>query len=304
MDTMAFLTIFTAPKPFTNPHINVIQRNAVQAWTRLKDVEIILIGDEPGIPEAAREFGVKNVPIVARDENGIPTVKSVMEIGHTHSDSPLLCYANADMILMSDLTRAARQVSEQARDFLLVGQRWDLALTEGLDFSGDWESRLRLDVAQHGKFYSPWGIDYFVFPRSLYTEVPDFTIGRPAWDNWMVYHARHTFGLAIDATRDVLAVHQKHDYSHLPGNKPPYGSEVAKSNLAKAGGRKCVFNILDTNRELVGGRIRWPELRLVRILRRIERWFINNEGKGIGWELSLRLQQMQRPLAVKPRRQS
>ena len=299
---MAFLTIFTAPKPFTNPHINVIQRNAIQSWMRLEDVDVVLIGDEPGIPEVAKGFSVKNVPQVDRDEKGIPIVKSVMEIGHVHSDSPLLCYANADMILMSDVLRAARQVSEQTRDFLLVGQRWDLDQTEPLDFSGDWESRLRLDVAKRGKFYSPWGIDYFVFPRHLYTDVPDFTIGRPAWDNWMVYHARTTFGMAIDASRDVLVVHQNHDYSHLPGNKPPYGSDVAKSNLAKAGGRKRVYNILDTNRELVGGRIRRPEVRVVRWLRRLERMLINNEGKGWGWELSLRLQQMQRPLAAKPRR--
>ena len=62
-----------------------------------------------------------------------------MEIGHAYSDSPLLCYANADMILMSDLLQAARQVSEQAKDFLLVGQRWNLDLTEPFDFSGDWE---------------------------------------------------------------------------------------------------------------------------------------------------------------------
>jgi hypothetical protein len=299
---MASLTIFTAPKPFTNPHINVIQHNAIQSWTRLEDVDVILIGDEPGIPEAAQEFGVKNVPQVERDEKGIPLVSAVMAIGHKYSNSPVLCYANADMILMSDLVRAARQVSEQARDFLLVGQRWDLDQTEPLDFSGDWESRLRLDVAKRGKFYSPWGIDYFVFPRHLYTDVPDFTIGRPAWDNWMVYHACTTFGMAIDASRDVLVVHQNHDYSHLPGNKPPYGSDVAKSNLAKAGGRKRVYNILDTNRELVGGRIRRPEVRVVRWLRRLERMLINNEGKGWGWELSLRLQQMQRPLAAKPRR--
>ena len=298
---MAFLTIFTAPKPFTNPHINIIQRNAIQSWTRLEDVDVILIGDEPGIPEAARELGVKNVPTVERDEKGIPLVSAVMEIGHAHSDSPLLCYANADMILMSDLLRAARQVSQQVKDFLLVGQRWDLDLTEPFDFNGDWESRLRLDVEKRGKFYSPWGIDFFVFPRHLYTEVPNFTIGRPAWDNWMVYHAGTTFGMAIDATLDVLVVHQNHDYSHLPGNKPPYGSEVAKSNLAKAGGRKRVYNILDTDHELAGGRIRRPQVRLARILRRLERFFINKEGKGWGWELSLRLQQMQRPLAVKPR---
>jgi hypothetical protein len=298
---MAFLTIFTAPKPFTNPHINIIQRNVLAAWTRLADVEVNLIGDEPGIPEAAQEFGVKNIPEVKRDEQGVPLVSSVMGIGHSVSDGPILCYANADMILMSDLVRAARQVSEQARDFLLIGQRWNLDLKELFDFSGDWESRLRGEVSRNGVLFSPWGIDYFVFPRHLYTEVPDFTIGRVAWDNWMVYHARVTFGMAIDASQDVLAVHQNHDYSHLPGQKL-YGTEIAKANLAKAGGRRCIFNTLDTNRELVRGRLRRPQIRFVRLLRRMERMFINDAGKGWGWELSLKLHQMQRPLAVKPRR--
>ncbi|MCX6038480.1 MAG: hypothetical protein NTW99_11440, partial [Chloroflexi bacterium] len=275
---------------------------ALAAWTRLADVDVILIGDEPGIPETAKEFGVRKVPRVESDEKGIPLVSAVMEIGHAHSDSPLLCYANADMILMSDVVEAARTVSEQVKDFLLVGQRWNLDLPEPFDFSGDWESRLRLDVAQRGEFYSPWGIDYFVFPRNLYKEVPNFTIGRPAWDNWMVCHARTSFGMAIDASRDVVVVHQNHDYGHLPGNRPPYGSEVAKSNLAKAGGRKHVYNILDTNRELVRGRIHRPQIRFVRLLRQMERMLINNEGRGWGWELSLKLQQMQRPLAIKPRR--
>jgi hypothetical protein len=299
---MTFLTIFTAPKPFTNPRINIIQRNALAAWTRLADVEVLLIGDEPGIPETAREFGVKNVPQVMRDDMGIPLVSSVMEIGHTQSDSPLLCFANTDMILMSDLMLATRQVNEQSQDFLMVGQRWDLDLTEKYDFSGDWEERLRGQVAKNGVYHSPWGIDFFIFPRHLYTKVPDFTIGRPAWDNWMVYHARSTWGLAIDITRDVTIIHQNHDYSHLPGNKPPYGSEVAKSNLAKAGGRKHTFNILDTNRELFQGRIVRPEVRLVRILRRLERMFINDKGRGWSWELALRLQRMQKSLAVRPRR--
>jgi hypothetical protein len=268
----------------------------------LPDVDVTLIGNEAGIPETAKEFAVRNVPEVQRDEKGIPLVSSVMEIGHKFSDSPMLCYANADMILMSDLMRAARQVSEQAHDFLVVGQRWDLEQTDPLDFSGDWESRLRLDVAQRGKFYSPWGIDYFVFPRHLYADVPNFTIGRPAWDNWMVYHAHTSFGMAIDASRDVLVVHQNHDYSHLPGNKPPYGSDVAKSNLAKAGGRKRVYNILDTDHELAGGRICRPQIRLVRLLRRLERMLINDEQKGWGWAIALRLQHMQRPLATKPRK--
>ena len=299
---MPFLTIFTAPKPFTNPHINIIQRNAILAWKSLADVEVILIGDEPGIPETSRELGVRNVPKVERDEKGIPTVRSVMEVGHANSDSPLLCYANADMILMSDLLQASHHVADQAGDFLMVGQRWDLDLTEPVDFSTDWESPLRSLVEQRGKFYSPWGIDYFVFPRHLYTDVPNFTIGRPAWDNWMVYHARQTWGLAVDATRSVTVIHQSHDYSHLPGNKPPYGSEVAKSNLAKAGGRRCVYNILDTNRELISGKIRRPKFHLVRLLRKLEWLFITDDLGSIRAQFGFRLSKMQRPLAVIPRK--
>ena len=300
---MPFLTIFTAPKPFTNPHINIIQRNAIQAWKSLGDVEVILIGDEPGIPEAARELGVRNVQKVERDEKGIPTVRSVMEVGHANSNSPILCYANADMILMSDLLRAARQVAAQAKDFLLIGQRWNLDLTEPFNFNADWEKRLRLEVDQRGEFYTPWGIDYFVFPRHLYTDVPNFTIGRPAWDNWMVFHARTTFGLVVDATRVVLAVHQNHDYSHLPGNKPPYGSEVAKSNLAKAGGRKCVYNVLDANRELIHGEIRVPRFYFARLLRRIEHIFITDDLGSLGAQVGFRLQKMQRHFYVIPRKE-
>jgi hypothetical protein len=299
---MSTLTIFTAPKPFTNPHVNVIQRNALQAWTRLEDVSVIMIGNEPGIPEACREFGIKNVPEVARDDKGVPTVKSVMEMGHQYSDSPLLCYANADMILMSDLVRAARQVAAQTADFLMVGQRWDLDLPQPYDFSGDWESRLRGDVEQRGEFYTPWGVDYFVFPRHLYTDVPNFTIGRPAWDNWMIYHARTQFGMAIDATRSVTVVHQIHDYSHLPGNKPPYGSEVAKRNLALAGGRRRCYNVLDTNRELIKGRITQPRPTLARILRRLERVFITDDMGGYRGQIAIRLGRMQVRLAKIPRR--
>jgi hypothetical protein len=59
---------------------------------------------------------------------------------------------------------------------------------------------------------------------------------------------------------------------------------------------------LDTNRELAHGKICRPQFRLVRVLRRLERLFITNQGKGLSWELSIRLQQMQRPLAIRPRR--
>ena len=39
-----FLTIFTAPKPFTNPHIDTIQRNAIRSWVELGEaVQVVLV---------------------------------------------------------------------------------------------------------------------------------------------------------------------------------------------------------------------------------------------------------------------
>jgi hypothetical protein len=299
---MTFMTIFTAPKPFTNPHINIIQRNAIQSWMHLQDVSVLLIGDEPGIAETAREFGIQHVPDVARDDKGVPTVKSVMAQGHAFTQSPLLCYANADMVLMSDLVQAARQVAAQRTEFLMIGQRWDLDLPEPVDFSADWEGHLRGEVVKQGEFYTPWGIDYFVFPRHLYTDVPNFTIGRPAWDNWMVFNASRSWGAAVDATRSVTVIHQTHDYSHLPGNKPPYGSEVAKRNLALAGGRKCVYHVLDTDLELIAGKVRRPRFHPARFFRRLERHFITEDMGGWRGQISIQFGKITRYYGKIPRK--
>src|SRR5215208_5174352 len=63
---MTLITLFSAPKPFTDPHIAMIQRNAIKSWTLLSesDVEVILLGEETGLAEAARELGVKYIPNV------------------------------------------------------------------------------------------------------------------------------------------------------------------------------------------------------------------------------------------------
>ena len=56
---MPLITLFSAPKPFTDPHIAMIQRNAIKSWTLLHDVEVILLGEEAGLDEAARQLGVE-----------------------------------------------------------------------------------------------------------------------------------------------------------------------------------------------------------------------------------------------------
>src|SRR5215211_3122841 len=132
---MSLLTLFSAPKPFTNPHIAMIQRNAIKSWTLLPNVEVILFGNETGLVEAARELGVKHIPGVKCNENGTPLISSMFQLAREHNSSDLLCIINADMILMDDFVEAAHRSRSIRNKFVLLSQRWDLDITQPIEFT-------------------------------------------------------------------------------------------------------------------------------------------------------------------------
>lgn len=209
---MTGLTIFSAPKAFTNPHISTIQRNAIQSWTHLgPQVQVLLVGEEEGLAQAAAEYSVPLIPNVKRNDSGTPLVSSIFQLARQASQSPLLAYVNADVLLLPDFVEAALQVAGQLERFLVIGQRWDLDVRALLDFSAGWEQRLQGDRQQRGRLHLPAGSDYFIFPRALFGEMPEFAIGRAGWDNWMIYHARCQGWPVVDGTPTIKVIHQDHD---------------------------------------------------------------------------------------------
>ena len=295
---MALLTLFSAPKPFTNPHINLIQRNAIQNWLHLPEVEVLLIGQEDGLAETAAEFGVRLLPQVKRNSQGTPLVSSIFQLARQASQSPLLCYVNGDMLFTEDLVHSARAAASNADHFLLVGQRWDIDLTRTLEFHNGWQGDLRTLAHTQGSLHPPQGSDYFIFPRQQFTEMPDFAIGRAGWDNWMIYFARQQNWPVIDGSESVLAVHQNHDYSHLPGGQPHYNLQESQHNTALAGGMNNLYNMLDTNLVLRDGQLRPPPLSLARLVRRAELMLMPPEGRRRGprWWLTRRVRKLRRRL--------
>lgn len=277
---MPFLTVFSAPKPFTDPHINNIQRNAIQSWLHLSpEVETLLVGEEPGLAEVAAEYGVRLLPNVQRNTYGTPLVSSIFELARCAGQSPFLCFVNGDILLLQDLLQAARDIANEiSGPYLLIGQRWDLDVTLPLDFSNGWEARIRTDVRTHGELHRPAGSDYFVFPRDAFIEMPDFAVGRAGWDNWMIYHARRMGWPVIDGTQAVTIVHQNHDYSHLPGGRPPYDLEESQKNMELAGGFSTMYMVLDVDHELRSRRVRRAAPTRMRTLRAIERWLTPKTG--------------------------
>ncbi|MCJ7514280.1 MAG: hypothetical protein MUO23_15105, partial [Anaerolineales bacterium] len=193
------LTIFSAPKPFTNPHISLIQGNAIRSWLGLgAEVNVLVVGDEPGLAEAADGLQVRWISGVERNSHGTPRLDSIFHLARTASSQPLMAYVNADILLLPDLVEAARAVQAECADFLMVGQRWDLGVANLLEGGEAGQRVLRDRVAREGVLHPAGGSDYFVFPRQCFADLPAFAIGRSGWDNWMIYHARRNRWPVVD----------------------------------------------------------------------------------------------------------
>ena len=251
------LSIFAFPKPFRG-HIATIQRNAISSWVRLRpQCEIFLFGNDEGTAEVAKEFGVCHVSETARNEYGTPLLSDVFEKGEQSAKYDLLCYVNCDIILGSEFMRAVEKVSRWTQRFLMVGECWNLDLAEPLAFDQPmWEENLKALVRQRGKPRGPRAIDYFVFPRGLYQQLPPFALGRPWFDQWLIWKARHLGAAVVDATPVVMAVHQNHDYSHLPGGLRPILGEEATRNDKLAGGLGHCYGIEEATHKLLATGLR------------------------------------------------
>lgn len=268
---MSLITFFSAPKPFTNPHIAMIQRNAIRSWILLPDVEVILFGEEEGIAQSAQDLGVKHIPHVSCNTNGTPLISSMVQLARENSHSDLLCIINADMILMPDFLEAAKQAGNLKDKFVLLSQRWDLDITQPIEFTEGWQNRLSSIIHRQGTLHRPAGSDFFLFPKFCYQDIPNLAIGRAGWDNWMIYKARQQKWPVIDCSPSVMLVHQNHDYSHLPDGKSHYDHPDTNENIRLAGGQANIrYTILDSTYQLVDGKLTRPKMTSLRFTRNFE----------------------------------
>ncbi|MGH9726530.1 MAG: hypothetical protein ACRD41_15820 [Candidatus Acidiferrales bacterium] len=240
------LTIFGIPKAFEG-HFGVIQRNAIQSWTRLSPkCQVILFGDERGTAEVATELGVRHIPTIERNEFGTPLLNSLFALAEKEATNSTMCFVNSDIILMDDFLPAIQSVVAQRERFLLVGRRTTLDIKELLVFENGWESKLRARVKERGHLDNNTAIDYFVFRPSLWGKIPAFAIGRPCYDNWLLYQASHLGASVVEMTELITVVHQDHSRAHPAGVEGLRRGPEGQRNLTLAGGYTHGHTIWDS----------------------------------------------------------
>jgi len=245
------LSLFAVPRAFTSA-AHVVQDNALASWTKLpSDCELILFGDDPGVAEAAARHGMTHVPQIRRTPQGTPILTDVFERAAEMARYPLLCFVNADIILLGDFLRTLHHVAVARHDFLLVSSRFNCRIDAPLELREGWDTALRARVRTEGRMYPAGGSDVFVFPRGLFSSIPPFAVGRGYWDNWLMYAAVRCGARLIDATAMLTAVHQDHNYDHIADVAANsdiasvLDSREARHNLMLAGGERCLYTAYD-----------------------------------------------------------
>lgn len=276
------VTFFSTPKPFFG-HVNVIQRNAIQSWKCVDaEAEIILFGDDPGAPEVCSELSIRHEPFAPRNAHGTKFLAPIFDRAAELARYDVLCYLNCDIVLLADFLPALRSLVQSPRRCLMVGQRRDLDIRQPLPFDSPlWQEELRTRALRQGKLRPPQWIDYFAFSRDLYrSRIPPFVIGRPSWDNWLIWYARHSGALVADATSLVTAVHQNHDYSYHPdGEAGVWQGAEARQNVALLNHGRCFATIQNathrlTRHGLQRNLVHYPVLALRRLRATLSRaWF-------------------------------
>jgi hypothetical protein len=249
------LTFFTTAKPFSG-HNGVIQRNALKSWKRLHaEVEVIVFGDEEGVGAACAELGLRHEPNVGRHESGMKYLDYMFKEAQRIARNGYLCYSNCDMVLLPDFWNAIEKAQSWRKEFLLVARRWDTDVTSEIEFGRErWTEEMRELAMSKGRQQVPEYIDFFVFPRGFYDEVPPLVVGRSYWDHWLVWRALSGGLAVIDASRYVVAVHQNHSYGYHPQGKQGTNEDpLAMRNLELAGGGKQQRSMRDASHAMTRG---------------------------------------------------
>ena len=110
--------------------------------------------------------------------------------------------------------------------------------------------------------------------------MPSFAVGRGVWDNWLIYKAKYLKIPVIDATQSIVAIHQKHDYSHAGGYRSIWCGEERRKNLKLAKEKKKPFNLVNSDWILTPKGLIRPHFSIFRLWRNLQVYPVINPHVG------------------------
>ena len=250
------ITLFTTPKDFSGI-FDIIQTNALNSWRIISpEIQILVIGNSKGSKEVAASITAEFIPEVGCSSDGVPLINKLFSIAQSQAKYPIIAYVNADILLPPNLLEVISLLQKIRSNFLAVGSRWDLDVNKAINFARNDDTASFWEHAKNNaQKHRPAGIDYFIYNKTLWNNIPPLAIGRFGWDNWLLWKARRLGVPLINVTECIFAVHQNHGYNfHNYTNKASLKkSKDVLRNKAIIKDNKLTLR--DTNWKIKNGKI-------------------------------------------------
>jgi hypothetical protein len=213
------ITFLSSPKPFLGLDATN-QCRAIKSWQQaVSGAEVFLYGHVQADPATTAAINCRWVTDIETTSCGLPYFNSIVTHAAKHARYDLQIFLNCDILLTSSLERVLQNLHSLSR-FLLIGQRLDLAEAAVLHLSQPVLGQLTaLAERKLIQVHPASGMDYFIFHRGMWDELPPLIIGRGAYDNALVAYCLRRRIPVIDGTRVIVALHQFHRYRHVQGGK-------------------------------------------------------------------------------------
>ncbi|KAH9251401.1 hypothetical protein BASA81_010827 [Batrachochytrium salamandrivorans] len=186
---------------------------------------------------------------VRTNKYGFPFLKDMfIQAQSLVPDAHTFTYFNGDLVFnqsfvgtMDAIVASSRQQSHLPFSlrpvkprFLAVGLRTNVQWNESVVFTAQ---RGQFDALHaKGEVFHPSAIDYFTFSNGIWdwNLIPDFVVGRVAYDNWLLNHAHTSFPAVsiVDVSKTNRVLHQTGKTGNMEGHArlskdPSYNIKVA-----------------------------------------------------------------------------
>ena len=188
-----------------------LHQNTIINWGAFQPkINMVLFTNDTDDSVYATERGWTVFPVTHHYAGGAPVLRTMFQKVMESFNSTFYGFANGDILFSSNILDTLATIKTKfgyKKPILLTGRRYNIdhvTVKEAASLPN-----IHSAAKTRGKLFDIYAEDYFITSKSFpwYT-VPDLVIGRPAYDNWLVAHARCLDAVVVDTTDTITAVHQ------------------------------------------------------------------------------------------------
>jgi len=232
---MANITFITAFKKFKGLYDN-IQKSAIYSCL-MNDIQIIAPNNEVGLRESSKAFPIKFIEGVQRGRdlgftNQCPVIKDLIIKALPLVETEMVAFINSDIIIYPDFSETLDRIIEKyGYDIFMVGVRRELNLKRVIDSPQNYKEVL-LERWMKGNDQNT-SSDIFISSKFIFRRIgidmPEFLLGRFAWDNWMHYFGQRYVSKHYNCTESLPIIHCVHGFDHIKNQEGEIGKNAPSS---------------------------------------------------------------------------